>query len=55
VQTLAAALGAFPLPAGSADAALLWLAAPGNFTATVGARPGTPAGGVALVEIYAAP
>jgi len=55
VQTLAAALGAFPFPAGSADAALLWLAAPGNFTATVGPRAGTPAGGLALVEIYAAP
>jgi hypothetical protein len=55
VQTLAAALGAFPFPVGSADAALLWLAAPGNFTATVGPRSGTPAGGLALVEIYAAP
>lgn len=45
-----AGVGAFPLPAGSRDAALLVTLAPGSYTAQVGGRDaGT---GVALVEVY---
>ncbi|MBL9202273.1 MAG: hypothetical protein JNL39_17310, partial [Opitutaceae bacterium] len=45
-----AALGAFPLPAGSRDAAIVATLAPGAYTAQItGAGGGT---GVALVEVY---
>jgi len=43
-------VGAFALPAGSKDAALLATLAPGSYTAQVSGVGGT--GGVALVEIY---
>jgi hypothetical protein len=46
-----ARLGAFALPAGSKDAALILTLAPGAYTAQVTAADGT-ATGVALVEIY---
>lgn len=55
IRALGAAVGAFPFPAGGADAALLALAAPGNYTAVVGAKPGTAFSGLALVELYEAP
>jgi len=55
ISELGQASGAFALPGGSADSALLALVAPGNYTASVGAQPGTPMGGVALVEIYETP
>jgi len=55
IRDLAAASGAFPLPEGSVDAALLYAAGPGNFTAAVSAQTGTAPGGLALVEIYATP
>jgi hypothetical protein len=45
-----AAAGAFPFAAGSADAAIVAMLAPGNYSAEVIAQGG--AGGVALVEIY---
>lgn len=45
-----AALGAFPLPAASKDAALVAALAPGTYTAHVGSTDGRA--GVALVEIY---
>jgi Immunoglobulin domain len=48
-----AALKTFPLPAGSADSALLLTLAPGTYTATVSGVGGTS--GVALVEAYLAP
>ena len=53
-RTLAAAAGAFALPAGSADATLVAAVAPGNYTAAVAAKPGTPGTGLALVELYEA-
>jgi hypothetical protein len=46
----AAAAGAFPLAAGSADSALLLTLAPGPYTAQVSGLAGTT--GVALVEVY---
>ncbi len=49
VQT-AAATGAFPLTAGSADSAAVLTLAPGNYTIQVGDARGT--GGVGLAEIY---
>jgi hypothetical protein len=48
-----AAVGAFNLPAGSKDAALLVTLSPGNYTAQVTASTGTT--GVGLVEVYEAP
>lgn len=45
--------GAFDLPAGSADAALLITLPPGNYTAVVSVASG--ATGVALVEVYEVP
>lgn len=50
VQTASAQAGAFPLPAGSADAALLAKLPAGTFTLEVGGAPG--ATGVALAEVY---
>lgn len=44
--------GAFPLPAGSRDAALVARLAPGAYTAQVSAAAGTGATGLALVEVY---
>lgn len=55
VRDLTAASGAFGLPEGSVDAALLTLAPPGNYTAVVGPEPGSTLTGVALVELYEAP
>lgn len=55
IRALAAASGAFALPEGGVDSALLTLAAPGNTTATISAKAGTPLTGVALVELYEAP
>lgn len=49
----AVAAGAFPLTAGSKDAALVVELAPGAYTVQV--EPETGAGGVALVEIYRMP
>ena len=46
-------VGAFPLPATSADAALLLTLAPGSYTAQVAGVGGTT--GVALVEVYEVP
>lgn len=46
-------VGAFPLPAGSRDAALVATLPPGNYTVQVGAD-GSPTG-VALVEVYEVP
>jgi sugar lactone lactonase YvrE len=48
-----AAVGAFALPAGSADCALLLTLAPGSYTAIVSGVGGTS--GIALVEAYQAP
>jgi len=48
-----AALKTFPLPAGSADCALLLTLPPGTYTATVSGVGGTS--GIALVEAYLAP
>ena len=55
IRSLAAASGAFDLPEGSVDASLLSLVAPGNYTAIVGAKPGTTLTGLALVELYETP
>lgn len=49
----AAAVGAFPLPANSRDAALLVTLAPGSYTALVSGAANTT--GVALVEVYEVP
>jgi hypothetical protein len=49
----AAQVGAFPLPAGSRDAALLVTLPPGSYTATVGGVGATT--GTALVELYLVP
>ena len=46
-------VGAFPLPGGSRDAALLVQLMPGMYTAQVSGVNGTT--GVALVEVYEAP
>jgi len=48
-----ALVGAFPLPAGSADAALLVTLQPGNYSAQISGAGGT--GGTALVEVYEVP
>jgi hypothetical protein len=55
VRSLADAAGAFALPEGGADAALLVLAGPGNSTALAGPKPGSIQAGLALVEVYEAP
>ena len=49
----AAAVGAFPLPANSRDAALLLTLPPGSYTALVSGAANTT--GVALVEVYEVP
>jgi rhamnogalacturonan endolyase len=53
VAAAAARTGAFPLPAGSRDAALVERLAPGGYTAHIVAGAAGAAPGVALVEIYA--
>jgi hypothetical protein len=53
IATEAAAVGAFALPAGSADSALLLTLPPGAYTAQVSGVGGTS--GIALVEAYQAP
>jgi hypothetical protein len=53
IVTESAAVGAFALPTGSADCALLLTLAPGSYTAIVSGVGGTS--GVALVEAYQAP
>lgn len=50
VTDVATAIGAFPLVAGSSDAAVVATLAPGNYSAIVSGR--TPESGVALVEVY---
>ncbi|HVU35118.1 MAG TPA: Ig-like domain-containing protein [Opitutaceae bacterium] len=50
VAAAAARAGAFPLPAGSSDAAALMSLAPGGYTAQVSGLGGTT--GVALMEVY---
>lgn len=52
LSTAFTAVGAFALPAGSRDAALLVTLAPGAYTAQVSA---VQAGGVAIVEVYDVP
>ncbi len=54
ISTLGAQVGAFPFPAGSADAALIRLFSPGCFTATVTAAAGAAPAGAALAEVYEA-
>jgi hypothetical protein len=51
IAATAEQVGAFSLPADSADSALLVTLAPGAYTAHIGARGGT-AGGVSLFELY---
>jgi sugar lactone lactonase YvrE len=53
IATEAASVGAFALPAGSADCALLLTLPPGAYTAQVSGVGGTS--GIALVEAYQAP
>jgi hypothetical protein len=53
VTNVAAEVGAFALPAGSKDAALLITLPPGVYTAIVGTATG--ASGIALVEVYEVP
>jgi hypothetical protein len=53
IATETAAVGAFALPAGSADCALLLTLQPGAYTAQVSGVGGTS--GIALVEAYLAP
>lgn len=50
VMDAANSIGAFPLVAGSSDAAVVTTLAPGNYSAIVSGR--TPESGVALVEVY---
>ncbi len=55
LRTAAATLGAFALPEGSRDAAMLVTLPPGSYTVQVaGVGTGTAAQGVAIVEIYEA-
>jgi uncharacterized delta-60 repeat protein len=53
VASVAARVGAFPLPAGSKDAAILVSLAPGNYTALVSGA--GESSGIALVEVYEVP
>ncbi len=53
ISAAGAQVGAFPLPAGSADASLLVTLPAGVYTATVSARDGRT--GVGLVEVYLMP
>ncbi len=50
IRTVSANIGAFPLPEGSADAAVLLTLNPGSYTAVVSGVGNTT--GVALVEVY---
>lgn len=50
IAAASAAVGAFPLPAGSADAALILDLAPGSYTAQVSGANSTT--GIGLVEVY---
>ena len=50
IATVGAAVGAFALPAGSADSALVLTLSPGTYTAQVSGANGTA--GIALVEVY---
>jgi hypothetical protein len=52
---VATAAGAFPLPPGSKDAALLVELPPGNYTASVTSESTPATGGTALLEIYILP
>src|SRR6185436_19147627 len=55
LRAVAAAQGAFPLPEGSRDAAMLVTLPPGGYTVQVaGAGTGAAAQGVAIVEVYEA-
>jgi hypothetical protein len=53
IASKTASIGAFALPSGSADCALLLTLPPGSYTAIVSGVGGTS--GVALVEAYQAP
>lgn len=53
IRSAAVSVGAFALPPGSRDAAVLVTLAPGNYTALVEGAAGTS--GVALVELYEVP
>lgn len=53
IGTTSAAAGAFPLPAGSKDAALVLTLPPGNYTALVTGSGDTS--GIALIEVYEVP
>lgn len=55
IRELAAASGAFALPEDGFDSSLITLAAAGNYTAVVSAKPGATATGIALVELYETP
>lgn len=52
IAAAATATGAFPLAAGSQDAALILTLAPGSYTAEIASRGGS---GTALVEVYEVP
>jgi hypothetical protein len=53
ISSAAAAAGAFALPAGSADSALVVTLPPGNYTAQVSGLNNTT--GTALIEVYSVP
>jgi hypothetical protein len=53
IKAVATAVGAFPLAAGSKDAAFLIELEPGAYTVQV--EPATGSGGAALVEVYSVP
>jgi len=53
ITTASAQVGAFALPAGSSDSALLVNLAPGNYSATVTGAGGSS--GLAIIEIYEVP
>jgi hypothetical protein len=53
IAAAAATIGAFPVPAGSKDSALLLTLPPGNYTAQVTGRGG--ATGAAMIEVYDIP
>ena len=55
IATAAQQVGAFALPAGSRDAALLLSLPPGSYTAQVEARSAGDGVGQALVEVYDVP
>jgi len=53
IASTAVAVGAFALPAGSKDAAILTTLTPGSYTAVISGVGATT--GTALVELYAVP